>query len=272
MRGFVTQIFLWRGFNLSGNRSCKRKRDLLGLGKDFEYAILQLTPYKRGFPMFTTLTMKELPLYHEIDFDRKRMAISFSLCPEANGYFLSMLPKADIWADSYKACKFAPFVFNGNNWGFGGIFRRNSKVVFRDGWVTWECKLPKNATWQALDEISGSIKFITDVMELFIHEHKVTGIQTERQFMTIDGIIVRSSGHFHQAGLGFSFSYPVLEFCRKIWEDKQIYDAIIKSMENVWKHLWGKKKIRDYERYSFRISHCQDDSRLISLSCPGDCA
>lgn len=145
-------------------------------------------------------------------------------------------------------------------------------MEFRKGWVTWECRLPKKEANQNLDEISASIYFITSVIELFIYEHENVGIEAERQFMTIDGLIVRTGGHFHQGGFGFSFSLPVLEFCRKIWEDKQIYDKIIGNMEAVWNRLTGEKRKKSIRRFSYRISQCQEDARLISLSCPGDCA
>lgn len=225
--------------------------------------------------MYSIVTSKRVPLSHEIIFDEEAMSILFSLCPEANNYFLEMLGRENLMTNYLKSQReLSLFVFpNEKSWGFGDVFKVNNSKSIESGWITWECQLPRKATSKNMNDIAGSIYQLTNVMQLFVHDNETKGSKEKIQFMTIDGIMVNSDSFFHAGGFSFSFARPVLEFCKKIWDENgTLYNEIINAMKKTWIHLLGEKKIKSYDEYSFRISQSQGDKRLISLRCPGDCA
>jgi hypothetical protein len=225
--------------------------------------------------MFSRITSEEVPLFYETIFDEKAMSIAFSLCPEASNYFLEMLEQTNCTIEYFESeLKFSPFVFpKKNRWGFGGMFKLNNAKSIEDGWTTWECRLPRNPAPNKLKEISGSIYQFVDIMQLFDYDKNERAGTGRIQLMTIDGIMVDAGNYLNQGAFDFSFARPVLEFCKKIWgKDRKIYNEIIGAMEKIWMHLMGEKKMKDYNKHSFRVGTCQGDERLISLSCPGNCA
>ena len=225
--------------------------------------------------MFGKLTLEKLPLHYEVIFDRERLSILFSLCSEANSFFLEkMQEKNRIIKHLEDSLKLRPFVLPlKNEWGFGGIFKKIDYKQIEDGWVTWECVLPWRANGRALNGVSASINQMTMLMDIFHYDNKKAGSQTKKQLMTIDGMVIEHHDYLNQGNFSFSFSRPVLEFCERIWEDGNNYrDDIINTMMAVWTRLAGRKKIKQYERGDFRINFCQDDGRLLHLACPGNCA
>lgn len=223
--------------------------------------------------MYSILS-KKTPLFYEIMFDENLMSISFSLCSEANDYFINLLGMENRMTAYLKSQgDLSPFVFPKKEvWGFGGIFKaKNSKSIEKD-WPTWECLLPRKARQNQLNDISASIQLIVDILQLFGYDREDYEIKDKLQFMTIDGMVTKSDKFMHGGEFNFSYARPVLEFCNKIWSDKKIYDEIVNTMQKTWMYLLGERKIKSYDKYSFRISSCQGDSRLISLTCPGNCA
>ena len=220
------------------------------------------------------ILFEKLNLFYETIFDEKSMSILFSLCPEANQYFIEMLGRKSPMNNNLNSQQeLSPFIFpTGEAWGFGGVFRLNNSKSIDDGWITWECMLPWKAMQNQLMDIAGSIQILTDILGIFGYDKKDEEIGSKLQFMTIDGMVVKSKDYMHGGEFNFSYARPVLEFCEKIWSNKKIYDEIVNAMQKTWLYLLGEKKIRSYDRGSFRVSTCQDDQRLISLVCPGNCA
>ncbi len=226
--------------------------------------------------MYSRIIREEVPLFYEIIFDETAMSILLSLCPEASGYFMKMLEQTNRIVEYFESKeKFSQFVFpKEGSWGFGGVFKMNNSKSIEKGWTTWECLLPRKTSHSKLNEIAGNIYQFISLMQLFDHDPNNRGIESDKlQLMTIDGLMVTSDSHFHGGGFNFSFARPVLEFCKNIWnEDERIHNEIIGAMEKMWMHLMGEKKMKSYNKHSFRISVSQGDSRLVSLSCPGQCA
>lgn len=220
------------------------------------------------------IAWEKTPLFYEMIFDEKKMSISFSLCPKANDYFVDLMGRDSPMNRDHKSQhELSPFVFPvDDSWGFGNVFRRNKARSVETGWITWECLIPFKATSKDLGNISGSIQCLASLMELFGFENVGVGSEIKKQFMTIDGMIVASDNCFGSGGFIFSFARPVLEFCNKIWIDDNVRNGIMMAMAKTWMHLDGKKRLASWEKYSFRISECQSDSRLVSLTCPGNCA
>jgi hypothetical protein len=220
------------------------------------------------------IILEEVPLYYEITFDDEAMSISFSLCPEANDYFLEMLKRKNPMTDWLRFQKdLSPFVFpNGESWGFGNVLRMNNFKSFESGWTTWECLLPWKAKQKELYDISGSISQLIDSIQLFSHDKVGNMSRDTKQFMEIEGMIVKSDKYFGSGAFDFSYARPVLEFCARIWSEDDLRGKVIGAMQKTWIHLAGKKKVGSWDRNSFRISVCQGDPRLISLVCPGNCA
>ena len=217
---------------------------------------------------------EKVPLFYELLFDEKDMSISFSLHPEANRYFVELLGLESRMTNYLKSQKdYSPFIFPiGEEWGFGGVFKLNNSKAVEGGWPTWECRLPKKAKHNQLNNISGSIQVLVDFMPVLRSDNKNCGSTDKFQFMMLDGIMAHSEEMMHGGEFSFSYARPVLEFCKKIWIDEKIYNKIMKIMQSVWLHLSGEKNLKSYYKYSFRISESQGDPRLISLSCPGQCA
>lgn len=209
------------------------------------------------------ILFSSIPNTHEIIIDEGAMAWRFILRPDLHQFVVEIFSDRKFHYEGLSAF-IQPIE---SSWGYGEVF--TNKGVREDSWNIYECLLPKKPNAQRLIEIAASINELASVMSIFEPIDNDSG--SVHQFISLEFILPRSNDHFNGGAFSFFYSKEVLDYAATIWHDEKKYKSIIACMQKTYLHLAGRREA-NLMRHDFYIGYYQENPRLPTFRCPGNCA
>lgn len=209
------------------------------------------------------ILFSSIPRTHEIIIDEDAMVWRFILRPDLYQFIVGMFGNRKCYYEGL-----SDFIQpTESSWGYGEVF--TDKGVREDLWIIYECLLPKKPSTKKLIEVAASINDLAAIMSIFEPVDDTDG--DVHQLLSLEFILPRSNNHFNGGAFSFFYSKEVLDYAATIWHDKGKYQSIIVCMQKTYLHLAGRREA-NLMRHDFQVGCYQENLRLPTFRCPGNCA